>query len=355
MTIVKPISRRGILKSVVGGGALILAAPAIIRPAEAQNRIVYVNTWGGSWTAAEEAAFFTPFTEATGIRVETVAPVSYAKLRAQVQTGVYEWDVTAISMADWRRAENEGLVEEIDWNIVDRDALFPDAVYANGIKYCALGTNLAYRSDHFPGGVGPRNWGEFWDVEGFPGDRSLINNPVRCLIYALVADGVPTDAMFPVDVDRAFRKLDEIKPHIKVWWTQGNQSQQLLRDGEVHMMALWNARGSELREQGVPCEVVWHGATIHTTMWGVARGAPNAAEAWEFIQFAVQPERQAEFARRLYYGPTNPEAFEFLSPEVRAQLPTAPENYSQAVVADPEWEAANAAEIQERFTTWLAS
>jgi putative spermidine/putrescine transport system substrate-binding protein len=268
----RTVSRRSFLKG-AAGGALAVGSPAVITSAQAQSRVIYVNTWGGSWTAAEDAAFFKPFTKETGITVRTVAPVSYAKLKAQVQSKNYEWDVTAISEADWLRAENEGLVEPIDWSVVDKSKLFDDPVSANGIKYCALGTNLVYRTDKFPKG-GPKNWADFWDVQKFPGNRSLFNHPMRTLIFALLADGVPKDKLFPLDLERGFRKLNQIKPHIKVWWTQGNQSQQLLRDGEVDMMAMWNARGSELKQQGLPVEVVWDGATVHTTMWGVVKGHP---------------------------------------------------------------------------------
>src|SRR4051812_1091159 len=101
--------RRRLLKT--GGAALAGAtiAPLLVTGRTiAQPRTVFVNTWGGSWTAAEDAAFFKPFTEATGIRVQTVAPVSFAKLKAQVQSGRYEWDVTAINRSEWLRAEREG-------------------------------------------------------------------------------------------------------------------------------------------------------------------------------------------------------------------------------------------------------
>ncbi|MCC6469896.1 MAG: polyamine ABC transporter substrate-binding protein [Alphaproteobacteria bacterium] len=350
-----PITRRRLLKT---GGTV--AAGAVLGPlllterTIAQSRTVYVNTWGGSWTAAEEAAFFKPFTDATGIRVRTVAPVSYAKLKAQVQSGTYEWDITAINQSDWLRAEREGFVEPIDWTVVQKDKLFPDAVFANGIAYCALGTNLCYRKDKFPNG-GPKSWADFWDVKKFPGNRSLYNNAPRSVLYALLADGVPHDKVYPLDVDRAFKKLDQIKPHIKVWWTQGNQSQQLIRDGEIDMMAIWNARASELAEQGVPVELVWNGAHVGITMWGVAKGAPNRKLAWEFIQFAVQAKPQAEFCNRLFYGPTNPKAYEFVKPEIAKQMPTWPENAKQTIVANVEWEAANSASLQERFTQWLAS
>src|SRR5437867_4144539 len=75
--------RRAFLK----GAALATVGPLIVTDRTiAQTRTIYVNTWGGSWTAAEEAAFFKPSPDQTGIRVKTVAPVSYAKLKAQVQS-----------------------------------------------------------------------------------------------------------------------------------------------------------------------------------------------------------------------------------------------------------------------------
>jgi putative spermidine/putrescine transport system substrate-binding protein len=347
--------RRTFLRGFAATATAASAGPLILTDRTiAQTRTIYVNTWGGSWTAAEEAAFFKPFTEQTGIHVRTVAPVSYAKLKAQVQSGNYEWDITSITQADLLRAEREGLVEPVDWTVVKKEKLFPNAVYANGLAYCALGTNLAYRKDKFPQG-GPKSWADFWDVKKFPGNRSMLNNAVRTVQFALVADGVPVDKVFPLDVDRAFRKLDQIKPHIKVWWTQGNQSQQLLRDGEVDMIVMWNARASELQQQGLPVELVWPGATITTTMWGVAKGAPNRKAAWEFLQFAVQPKPQADFANKLYYGPTNPEAFKYISPEVSRQLPTYPENVKVTIKPDTVAEADQTAKIQERFTQWLAS
>ena len=208
-------------------------------------------------------------------RVQTVAPVSYAKLKAQVQSGRSRMDVTEINQSEWLRAEREGLIEPIDWTVVQKDKLFPDAVFfANGISYCALGTNLCYRKDKFPNG-GPQSSVDFWDVRKFPGARSLYNSAPRSLAFALLADGVPPDKLYPMDIDRGFRKLDQIKPHIKVWWTQGNQSQQLIRNGEIDAIAIWNARASELAAQGLPSSSCGTRAQPSITMWGVAERAPN--------------------------------------------------------------------------------
>src|SRR4029453_3812532 len=109
---------KGVATTAAVGGPLIVTGRTI-----AQTRTIYVNTWGGSWTAAEEAAFLKPFTEQTGIRVRTVAPVSYAKLKAQVQSGSYEWDITAVTQADLLRAEREGLVGPIDSPIGKKEEL----------------------------------------------------------------------------------------------------------------------------------------------------------------------------------------------------------------------------------------
>ena len=72
------------------------------------------------------------------------------------------------------------------------------------------------------------------------GARSVLRMPAspwrtRKPPIALLADGVPADKLYPIDMDRAFHKLDEIKPHITVWWTTGAQPAQLLLDKEVVM------------------------------------------------------------------------------------------------------------------------
>src|SRR4249919_4066936 len=87
-------------------GPLILTDRTI-----AQTRTLYVNSWGGSYTAAQDAAFFKPFTAATGIQIRTVTPVSYGKVKAQVQSGRYEFDMTSINSMLWLRAVRDGLAE----------------------------------------------------------------------------------------------------------------------------------------------------------------------------------------------------------------------------------------------------
>jgi putative spermidine/putrescine transport system substrate-binding protein len=207
--------RRGFLRLAGGGAATATLGPLLLAERSiAQTRTLYVNSWGGSYTAAQDAAYFKPFTAATGIQIRVITPVSYARIKAQVQTGSYQFDLTSVNSMLWLRASREGLAEPIDWTIVNKDALPADAVVADGhgIASNIQGTNLCYRSDKFLHG-GPRSWADFWNVEKFSGPRSLcVSDAPRNMIFALLADGVPRDALYPLDIERAFKKLDRIKP-----------------------------------------------------------------------------------------------------------------------------------------------
>jgi putative spermidine/putrescine transport system substrate-binding protein len=345
------ISRR----TVLAGAASALAAPMLnLGSAQAQKRVVYVNTWGGSWTKAEDEAIFKPFTAETGIDVVPVTPVSIAKLRAQVQTKNYEWDVSNMNPIEVRQAELEGLVEPLDFGIIDRSKLWPSAAFGNSLEMLVISTNLVYRKDKFPNG-GPQSWADFWDVARFPGPRGLYNRPFTNVAIALLADGVPADKLYPLDLDRAFRKLDQIKKHITVWWTQGGQSEQIIRDGEIVMGSMWNARAQAVIDAGAPVELVWNQAEHLSTNRFVAKGTPRAADAMRFVEFAVRAKPLAQFCDALTYGPSNPGSLAYLSPDRAKVMPTQPDRIKIGFQHDPAWLAPNLTALTERYNRWLAS
>lgn len=345
-------NRRWVLQA---GAALAgtLCAPSILRPAAAaEDNVLYVNTWGGIFTASENEAFFKPFTKETGIQIRPVTPLSFTKLKAEVQTGNYDWDVSWSNPPELLTAQAEGLVERIDASVVHRETLFPGAAFRDvGLWVGVLSTNLAYRKDKFPKG-GPRNWADFWDVKKYPGARAMYDRSYSMVCFALLADGVPRDKLYPLDFDRAFRKLDQIKPHIKLFYTQGNQQQQLIRDGEVDMLPMWNGRASELIHQGVPIELVWDGAEETAMYYYVAKGSPRAKLAWQYAQFCSRADRQGDFCERMTYGPANPKAFDYMKAAVRQELPTWPANSAVGFQHDSAWLTSRLPALKERWDEW---
>src|SRR5690606_373819 len=108
--------------------------------------------------------------------------------------------------------------------------------YAIGWSY--FSSVMAWRSDT----KAPTTWADFWNVKDFPGKRTLPDVPSMVLPVALLADGVPMDKLFPLDIDRAFRSLEKIRDHVSVWWTAGSQPPQLLQDKEVSYAMTYSGR-----------------------------------------------------------------------------------------------------------------
>jgi putative spermidine/putrescine transport system substrate-binding protein len=335
-------------------GAGAMAAAPFVRNARAASKTVYVNSYGGVWETSWRKAFFDPFTAQTGIAVKAVPGVSFAKLKAEVQTRNYEWDVINLGDVEYAQAVLEGLLEKVDKTAARTDQLPARMVRDYCITSYSLGTNIVYRKDKFPKG-GPQSWADFWDVKRFPGPRCLFDRSFTCLAFALLADGVPKDKLYPMDIDRAFRKMDEIKPHIKTWWRDGSQSQQLIRDGEVDMIAMWSARAVDLIDDRVPVEIVWNEAEIYYANLQIPKGDPNAPATWEFCNFVAQAKPQADFAMLLPYGPANPAAGALMSEARLRQTPAWPDNEKVGFTHDAAWIAPRLAQIRERWTQWLAT
>jgi len=345
------ISRRALLKAGAGG---FIATPAVLRSAAAlaEGKTLYVNSYGGVWETSWRKAFFDPFTAESGIAIKTVPGVSFAKLKAEVQTGNYQYDQSNLGDSEYAQAVHDGLLEPVDKDAAKAASLPPSLVREFGIVSYSLGTNIVYRKDKFPNG-GPQNWADFWNVKKFPGPRCLFDRSFTCLAFALLADGVQRDKLYPMDLDRAFRKMDEIKPHIKVWWRDGAQSQQLIRDAEVDMIAMWSARAIDLIKDNVPLELVWDGAELYWANLVVPKGDPSAKAAWRFAGFVAQAKPQADFAMLLPYGPANPGA-RALMPEAKLRLtPAWPANEAVMFQHDTRWLAPRLAEIRERWTQWM--
>src|SRR6266511_1414754 len=119
-------ARREFLQKTGAAAATVAFGPLLITERTiAQTRTLYINSWGGSYTAAQDAAYFKPFTAATGIQIRTVTPVSFARIKVQVQSGSYQFDMTSVNSMMMLRAACEGIVEPIDWTNVQKGS-FPE-------------------------------------------------------------------------------------------------------------------------------------------------------------------------------------------------------------------------------------
>jgi len=183
---------------------------------------------------------------------------------------------------------------------------------------------ICYSKKKWPGEQHPASWADFWDVEKFPGRRALRTEEMWTIEAALKADGVKDDAFYPLDVERAFRSLDRIKPHVRTWYSDNSLSQQLIEQEEVDLIAMMNGRATEsILDHHAPFEIVWNEAIFEGGVqgWLVPVGCPNPQGGMRFLDIVGRAEYEAVFARLMYYGPQNSKAYDLIDPEIAKTAP----------------------------------
>jgi putative spermidine/putrescine transport system substrate-binding protein len=186
------------------------------------------------------------------------------------------------------------------------------------------------------------------------------SSPKETLEIALLADGVAPAEVYkvlrtPEGLDRAFAKLDQLKPNI-LWWGSGAESVQRLAAGEVVMTTAWNGRPYLAnKNDGRNFKIVWPaGGIVMMDYWVVLKGSPNLDAAYKFLNFASKPEVGAAFMKGIPYGVTTKASYDLLSDEERSGLPSSPANLANSVEMDFGFWVENLDAIQERFNTWVA-
>jgi len=336
--------------------ALVVASAAPLAQSSAQEPAkpdhIVVNDSGGAMGTWMRKAYFDAFEKAYGIRVVETSPVDFGKLRAMVESGNVEWTVTEIGGQDAIRAERLGLVERIDDTIVDRSKFPAEARSPYVFAASVYSTVLAYRKDVFKG-EHPKTWADFWDVKRFPGPRSLRNHPVDNLEFALLIDGVAPDKLYPLDLDRAFKKLDEIKPFVTVWWTTGAQPAQLLLDKEVVLASGWNGRFFDLLIKEAPIDIEWDGGALKQGSFVIPKGAKDAYWGQKFLAMMADPKLEAIYGNALGYPGLNADSIQHMDPKVAPLLPTEPSNLKKQFWISDKWWADNGAQAIERWNQWM--
>ncbi len=356
-----PNGLRRLTSALVATTALLGGAGAALAQAEvlAGSGSVVVSTWGGSYTDAQVEAFFAPFTAATGIEVITTGTPDAAKLKLMHDSGNVEWDIVDAEAPMMYSAIADGALEPIDYDLVyqvtPQADLIPDNLKEYGFPSISFGWVMAWNTDaEFPNGP-PQSWADFWDTEKFPGRRALYAQPKPLLEAALLADGVAIADLYPLDLDRAFAKLDEIKDSIDVWYTDLGQADVLLKTGEVDIMLTSNGRAHAAKQDGNPVDFTFNEGAWEQGYWVIPAGAPNAENAQKLVAWTSQPEGQAAFAAAFGYGGPNLKSYQGLPADVLAGLPTAPENLGKQVAVDGQWWAENLDEVNRRWLEWYSS
>jgi putative spermidine/putrescine transport system substrate-binding protein len=304
---------------------------------------VTIASWGGSYQDAQSKALFQPASAATGIEVKEETYGGMSDVRLQVNTGAVTLDIVASGSGSAARAGAEGLLEELDYNVIDVSNFYP-TLYS---KYCVGGdvfsTVYAWNTKTY-GENGPQSWADFWDVKKFPGSRAYRGKVAGALEPALMADGVAPEDVYEVlsseeGIDRAINKIRELKPHIAVFWSSGAQHAQLMKDGEVDMTTGWNGRFDNAKEDGANVAYSFNQALLDYDCFAIPKGAPDKDAAMKFLAEISKPEYQANLPLYITYGPTNKAAYKIgkIDDATARALPSYPDNAAKQLPISLDW------------------
>lgn len=345
------------LAALMLGAALAGGAPAA--KAQGLEDQLVIATTGGLMGKTLEEYFYKPFSEKTNVDVipfDIEVPDQWARAEAMSRTGNIEFDIVTATAPDLisRRA----ILQEIDCNELKAVMEFgvDGACTPYGVARTTGGMLIAYNAEVFKDKA-PQTWADFWNVKEFPGPRGLPDTGDRdwwVPVVALLADGVPPDQLFPMDLDRAYKKLDEIRPHVAVWWKTGDQVQQIMRTGEVVMTMSYSGRALQVVKDGAPIAMSWDQALRDTGYMAILKGAPDLQAAMAYIDFFyANSQNHPAFMRAVNYATASKTAIELMEPKERLLYATAPENYAKLVVPDFQWIGENRDMLRERWIAWL--
>lgn len=322
--------------------------PGYIDPERWAGRTLIVASQGGTYQDAQDEAVFQPFALATGAAVQTKA-FDLDELRQQVEGESVTWDLADLPMDEVLPLARAGILTAIDYQRVDKTPLIEEIVGQYAVGSAFFSTVLAYAAglDQAPTG-----WIDFWDVETFVGERGLRRSPVGTLEFALLADGMSKNQLYPIDVERAFASLDQIRLHVAEWYDNFRQPVALVEAGNVTMASSYHVVAQEADVLG-KIAVQWNGGMLSADAWVVPRGAPNADVAMDLINFATRAIPCANFARLVPFGPVNRDAFDLIDRDRQKFLPTTEAHRAVQFVQGWNWWADNEEEVTARFKEWL--
>ena len=350
---VSRVSRREFLKAAVVSAASAGVAVRARRGEAAAGELVVVG-WGGAHEESLKKATYEPFTAATGIRIKQVSATNQlAMLKAQVENNNPEWDIIQPGSAWLYRGAQEGLYEKVDYGAVERGDMYPPALHPHGVAFEVYAVDIVYNAKRFPTGSHPKSWAELWDAKRFPGRRTGPGwTPRDNFEAAVMAAGVPTSKVYPIDAKLAFAKLADVKPHM-TWWQSGAQFAQLFADEEVVLGYGWGARVVVLAREGKPLAVELNQAILDQTFFAVSKLSRNKEAAMKFIAFASQVKPQAERPLLYPHGPTNRKAWAQLDPKARRDIV----NYDLpgVLLRNPEWWMDNESALLDQWKKFLAA
>jgi putative spermidine/putrescine transport system substrate-binding protein len=317
-------------------------------PTKAEGQTLTFASYGGAYQEAQRKGWLEPYAALSGVTFQESEDSSNATIKAQVEAGQVTWDIVDVGN-DFGLDANAALLEPLDYTKIHKNEILDGFAGTYRVADITYGVVLGYNTEKMGGQV-PQGWADYFDTTTYPGKRGMYDYSAGGVFeVALLADGVAPADLYPLDLDRAIKKLDTIKEDM-IFWGSGAESQDLIGKGETTMSLIWNGRAYSAKHiDNNPVEIQWNQQFVTSDYFVVPKGSPNKDLAMDFIAWATCKENNAAPSNYIPYGPTNKLAVP--DPAKVADLSVSNANDSTGYFDDA-WVVENAQLLEDTYQAW---
>jgi len=310
--------------------------------------------FGGYLDDQVKKVWMDPFTEETGAQFALDSPTDYAKIEAQVKSGNVSYDVVD---ADGFMIGPECGTLFAPTGVSQENVLEELRIKSKcGVATYVYGVGMYYDDESFPNG-GPQSCEDFFDVEQFPGKRIVWTYVAAAgvLECAAIADGADPKSVYPIDLDKAFAKLETIKEHLGGFDSSGQVVDGMVnRDAPIYMATTRNYVDAVAKGAKYSLAEDFLGRASGTL--ALVKDAPNSDAAKAWIEYVLDPEVNQRIAEAAppYPGATGGETPAGWSEAAKAVDTVSGPQAGNAFTIDQEWWTDNYDTVAERYSALLS-
>jgi len=329
--------------------SVALLAVSATSHASAQDKVLYVAAYGGSYEQLMREQVFPDFEKQNGVRIEYTAGNSTDTLARLVATrSAPQIDVAIMDDGPMYQAIALGLCGDIEPAPVYDDLY--DMAKISGGKATGLGavaTGFMYNTQYFQeqGWLAPTSWADLKDPK-YAG--KLVIPPLSNTygLHALVMEA-ELGGGNERNIDPGFEAFKtEIDPNVLAYEASPGQMTSLFQSGQAVLGVWGSARINSLANTGFPVEMVYpKEGGVSLGIIGCPIAGRDTPEAQALLQYLLTPEVQEKVARGYGYGPVNKNAK--LTDEEAKGIPYGPEQVGKLRVID--WDYVNP--VREEWNT----
>jgi spermidine/putrescine transport system substrate-binding protein len=337
LAIERRLSRRQFLAA-TGAGAASLALAACAPTGAGAPKSAAPSSGGGgggsvsgSLTIATWPNYHNPdvikaFEDQTKVKVNVAVYGSTEEMETKIRAGNSGIDIAVPSNYAVEGWVKDNLLAAIDYGQLpnfkreDWNARFMDQAFDKGNQHTIPKnwgtTGIAYRSSKVSDEID--DWKTFFNLAGtkYTGKAVIVDHQISSLGSAAVSMGYSLNTIDPKEMAEIEKMLTALKPKL---FAISSDVQPPLRNLDSWMSIAWTGDGVQVARdnQDAKYVVASDGGELWIDSYSVTADAPNAAAAYAFLDYVLQPENAALETEACLFPHANDKATALLDPAIK--------------------------------------